>query len=955
MQAMSNMGINQRVLLLTVAPAIVIAVLLAGYLTITRIQDLDQALLERGEAIVRQLAPASEHGVFLGNKDFLFAIANAVIEERDVRSVSISDSNGRMLARSGPSFRRYDSPLPWLTGRGTSTVEPSQQPPLAHDPVTVTSRDGLSLLIYGPIYQSEVIVDDLGAFEDLGDPSTGRTPKHIGWVGLELSRASTLLKKDRVLRNSLLITISVLLISVLVGARLVRRVTAPIIELTGAVQRLENGELDTHVEVDSDGELGTLQKGINAMATTMQSARDDLQEQIDLATLELRETLDTVELQNAQLAISKKEALAASEVKSEFLANMSHEIRTPLNGILGYTNLLLKTALGEEQHEHAMTIKNSGEALLYIVNDILDFSKIESGQLELESVDINLLDCVEEVLDVMAPDAHEKGLELVYVLYSDVPPLVRGDPVRLRQVLANLVSNAVKFTSAGSVVVRIMREDETTGHIVLRFAVSDTGAGLSEPSQRRLFRAFSQADSTATRKFGGTGLGLVISKKLVERMHGQITLESELGKGTTVTFTVRCEKSDAAAAYSAGPRLQGVRALLYDAHPIMRLALLEDLSRWGVHVVDANDITRLTEILSGDASYDVAILGLSVDDRNIQQDRELVRLVGSRCGCAILVLASATTQSRLGHLSGMGISAFLSKPVHCEKLRHELETLVTGQPRPAPAPKIAPQHGGKASRLDAVRVLVAEDNEVSRRLAAYLLENQGAEVTVAVNGRQALEHISGQDFDLVLMDVHMPEIDGATVTSMVRAAERGIRHTPVVALTADALEGNRERFLEAGMDDYLSKPIDEESLYTVVERWVGARGRNGVRSKSAGNSALPVVQEGPAVLDKAQALKVTGGRTDLAGELLGMLLKDLEAYRDKLQRALAEEKLETIAELAHTLAGGAAHCGALALNASAKALEDSAINGHSGQVPVHLDQMYREMERLSKSVESAQV
>ncbi len=952
---MNHLGVKTRVLIFTLVPAFIIAALLTGYYTLSRIGELDQSLLERGAAIVRQLSPASEYGVFSGKRDFLQALANAAVEERDVRSVVFTDSDGRVLARSGPSFRPHESP--WR--RAEKTPKQGQHKPgtlteFSAFPLSVPSHDGRSIIFYGPILQREVIIDELGdfsAFDILGDSGSDETQKQIGWVSVELSRTSTLLEKNKALSNGLLLTLLVLAASAVVGVRMVRRVTDPIVRLTAAVERLEKDDLSTRVEETSGGELGTLEKGFNMMATTMQSAREDLHEQIEQATLELRETLNTVELQNAQLALAKKEALAASNVKSEFLASMSHEIRTPLNGILGYANLIMKTKLDGEQREYADTIKRSGETLLRIVNDILDFSKIESGKLELESVDIVLRDCVEDVLDLIAPNALEKGLELVYLIYSDLPPVVRGDPVRLRQVLVNLVSNGVKFTNAGSVVVRVMREDETRTHIVLRFSVSDTGIGLSEQDQRRLFRAFSQAEKNIGRKISGTGLGLVISKKLVERMHGQVSLDSEQGKGTTVSFTVRCEKSDSKTSRAQEARFQGSTALLYDAHPIMRLALLENLSRWGLEVTDASDPVKLAEIVQNGSIFDIAVLGLPMDDKNIGQALELVETVVLTCSCPILVLANTTEPSHLNHLTSMGVSATISKPVRSSRLQRQVEELLTGQPQSARSPVNMRQSPKTGVNLKGVRILVAEDNEVSRRLVAYLLENQSAEVAVAVNGRQAVERMAEKNFDIVLMDVHMPEMDGATVTAMLRAAERGLRHTPVVALTADAIEGNRERFLEAGMDDYLSKPIDEQALYLMVEKWVSADKQD--------DGPMPLTTEPPAeqeaplgrvVLDWSQALKATGGREELAGELLSMLIEETMEYRDKLEAAVNDHALDTLSSLAHTLAGGAAHCGATALWESAKRLEHAASVGQDTLVSQALDRLYLEMERLRDAV-----
>ncbi len=951
---MKSSGIKARMLFVALVPLVILSLLLTGHHIRSRFRDLDKSLVERGAALVRQLAPASEYGVFAGNEAFLLSLVNTIIEERDVRAVEIVDSDGRILARNGPSFRAHDvpSPLP-----GTAINVHIDRPGVSSDaPASLSyaaSQDGLSMMFQAPVLQNQYIVDEFGDFnkaEQFPDSEINPSTVELGRVRVELSRTSTLLQKDRLLRSSLFVTLSLLAVTIVALSWQVGRVTKPVRRLSAAARQLEEGELKGRLAETSGGELGILEKSLNAIAARQQQEQENVRQQVDRATLSMRETLETLEIQNAQLALAKKEALVASDVKSEFLASMSHEIRTPLNGILGYTELLLKAPLDEEQQSHAQTIKRSGESLLRIVNDILDFSKIESGNLELENVDILLRDCVEDVLELMAPNAHEKGLELVYVMYSDVPSVVRGDPVRLRQVLVNLVSNAVKFTDSGSVVVRIMREDETRSHMVVRFSVSDTGVGLSDEDRRRLFRAFSQAERNPAGKIGGTGLGLVICKKLVERMHGQIALESAQGKGTTVSFTVRCEKSRGAMQTPA-PSLRGRRALLFEAHPITRLSLLEDLTAWGLKVLDTGDARRLREAVKTKTGYHIAVLGLPAEEDNPAAARELVELVVQGCGCPVLALANTTEQSRLSALTRMGVSSALSKPVRIARLKGQVEYLLTGQPAATFAEDGSRPNAKPSSDLVGIRVLVAEDNEVSRRLAAYLLESRGADVTVAVDGREALERLVDHSFDIVLMDVHMPEMDGATVTSMVRSAEQGGRHTPVIALTADALEGNRERFLAAGMDDYLSKPIDEGSLFAMVKKWVGV-GRASASGHREDTEAAATSRDDrrPQVLDWEQTLRATAGNEQLASELLGMLLQETRVYPEKLQNALDDEQLAVIVELAHKLAGGAAHCAAQAVRASARLLEQAARKGDTALVSHRIAELDGELQRLRQAV-----
>ncbi len=939
---MKDWGIKTRMLVLALIPATVIALLLAGYYTFTRIQDLDLSLEERGEVIARQLAPASEYGVFSGNTDFLFSLANATIEESDVRCVSVRDSSGRALARSGPSMSPH------------GTVPPRQDGEVS----VVATDDGLGLVFTAPIYQTQVIVDDFGEPSGPGIGSDGHSRKSIGSVQVELSRSSTLLKKNQVLRNSALITCIVLLGSLALAMRVMRQVSVPIVRLTKAVQRLEEGDLETRVETQSGGELGTLEQGFNMMASTVQSARDDLREQVEQATRELREALDTMEVQNAVLAMAKKEALAASKVKSEFLANMSHEIRTPLNGILGYANLTLRTSLDDTQKEYVSSVRSSANALLEIVNDILDFSRIEADRLELEAVDFSLRECVEDVLDLLAPSAREKGLELVYFLYADVPATVRGDPTRLRQVLVNLFSNGVKFTDSGSVVIRVMLEEISSDHVMLAFTVTDTGVGLTEQQRMRLFRAFTQADSSPRRRVGGSGLGLVISKKLVEKMQGKITLDSQPRGGTTVSFTVRFQPAERREAdTTAVPLLEGRRVLFYEPHPMARLALREAMTRWGMVVEDTGDAARLLDLVRNGTSFRAAVLGLPLQEPIDDRMLDAVREAGSRLGCPV-VLLTGRGEPECHELLGDSITALcLLKPVRHGRLRHALLKVLTDRSDPdaAPAPGRVVVAAAPPS-LAGTRLLVVEDNRINRQLLVALLEHTGAEIEVAEDGRRALEQIAVKPFDLILMDVHMPDMDGMTVTSLLRSAERGSRRTPVVALTADAMEGSRERFLEAGMDDYLPKPIDENALYEILERWITQPAGPGSGHHSP--PVEPVAQDGapPArapVLDREAALRTTAGRQELATELLSMLMADLPSQQTRLKAALRVGNFAEAAHVAHTIAGGAAHCGARAMAAAAKSMEAAADAADREQAEHCLQTISTELHRLSEAVAGA--
>lgn len=526
-KVLNEWGIKTRVLFLTLVPTIIISLLLSAYFTSTRIQDLENALRDRGYTIALQLAPESEYGVFSGNAHILQRLANDALSEPEVRSVSIFNKDGHLLAHAG---HEHQTPTQIL-----SVTDQSHNIKMADT--------GSSLLFTVPVTIRDVIIEDFPNI-DTNYALPENQDRTLGWISIELGRMTTTIRQYQVLFACSIIVLIGLGISGIFAFRMGRDVTRPILQMVAAVEKIKNGNLDTRIYTNARSELRHLEAGINTMAASLKSAHDEMQQSVEQATADLRQTLETIEIQNIELEMARKEAETASRIKSEFLANMSHEIRTPLNGVIGFINLLMKTKLDARQSDYLSTIQKSATSLLSIINDILDFSKIEAGKLTLENVPTDLRECVEDALMIMAPTAQEKHLELVPMMYSDVPEKVMTDNLRLKQIITNLVNNAIKFTDSGSVIVRVMLEKEMEKEVILCVSITDTGIGLSKEEQKTLFKAFTQADATTTRRFGGTGLGLVISKRLVQQMKGEIDVESEPGKGSTFWFTFVAGKTD---------------------------------------------------------------------------------------------------------------------------------------------------------------------------------------------------------------------------------------------------------------------------------------------------------------------------------------------------------------------------------------------------------------------------
>ncbi|MEW6647325.1 MAG: response regulator [Pseudomonadota bacterium] len=788
---MKTWSITRKVLLLALVPGTVIALTLSAYFTSLQLRALDRALRDEGAVLATQFAPASEYGVVSGNQEMLARLATSMLQREDVVWIGVRDTQGAVYQQVGQV--RFD----W------------------HNIATNPDADGVcaestsSLLFCAPIRKTRLQVSD---FPDLDQERSGNDV--IGWVFVEMSTEANARRRIEVIAQSLVLTSLLLFITSLFAIFIGYQISRPIIAMTETVQKVARGNLDVRTQVNGGGEINSLAHGINGMIASLASGRDEMLRRIDHATAQLRETLSSLEQKNLALDEERMRAQAASHAKGQFLANMSHEIRTPLSGIIGMLALLEKTDLQPNQRAYVTNLSLAADALHTLLNDILDLSRIEAGKLQLLEQTFSPRQLLDEVALMLASSAHEKGLDLICHSAVDLPEQVRGDSLRLRQVLINLVSNAIKFTEAGSVVVRafsLPADSAPDARAWVRFEVEDSGIGIPADRQQSIFDSFTQIDSSNTRRYSGSGLGTTIARELVQLMGGRIGLFSAEGQGSLFWFELPL-LVEAAAPATAHQALNGSSLVIVQQDNEGRRALQDLAVRLGLDVKATADGAAVAGLI---AASTPPVLVMLVEHGREASWLDLARQLRSQKATARALLCHVTFFN--GDSDAGLFDSQMNKPVTLESLREGLQALLQHQPGPS-----AMQNG---TALPAVlpaatqrRVLVAEDNRINALVIRSFLEQAGHRVVWVENGADALAMLARGHFDLVLMDMRMPQVDGLEATRRWRMEEPAGQHTPIVALTANATVEDRERCLTAGMDAFLSKPVEQEQLLALLDR-----------------------------------------------------------------------------------------------------------------------------------------
>jgi CheY-like chemotaxis protein/HPt (histidine-containing phosphotransfer) domain-containing protein len=703
------------------------------------------------------------------------------------------------------------------------------------------------------------------------------------------------------------------------------------------------------------------------------------------ATLRTSLLQDKLTQGNRDLEAARLAAEAATRVKSEFLANMSHEVRTPMNGVIAMTGLLLESNLTTEQRELVETIRNSGDALLTIINDILDFSKIESGKLALEKQPFDIRTCIEDALDLLTPHAAEKRIDLAYQIDDDVPPMVIGDVTRLRQVLVNLLGNAIKFTPQGDVTVHVGIARLKTpapepgpppfdvmaeAPLELHFSVRDTGIGIPPDKMDRLFKSFSQVDTSTTRRYGGTGLGLAISKSLAELMGGRMWAESTVAKGSTFHFTVQAQPTPGAARtpLKGAPQLAGVRLLIVDDNPTNRRLLMVQARKWGMLPREVASGKEALQLIRQNEPFGLAILDMQMPEMDgLTLAAEIRRLRRSEAPPMILLTSMGATQEAFDSAASP-VAACLTKPIKQNQL-HEAMLHVLGGPKRSdrkvvPANKLDPT---LAQRLP-LHLLLADDNVVNQKVALRLFAQMGYRIDVAADGIEAIQAWESRHYDIVFMDVQMPEMDGLEATRCIRLRENELARTSnrkppitIIAMTASAMMGDRETCLKAGMDDYLSKPVRPEAVQAALLRW-GPIARNSLRQlvptpaiPGPGDTPLTTADPPPLlssaaqheqpVVDIERLIDLAGGEMGMC-ELTDLYLGQTTEQMESLKLAVEAGAVQEVERIAHKSAGASATCGMNAIVAPLRELERQGHEGKLSDAAALVSQASKELERI---------
>lgn len=874
---MKRLGIKYQLRITTLIPVFLVALLFAVFYNGQFNKDLNQHMSRLGEAYIRQLLPAAQFAMMRNDSRTLQGLINASTINPEIKALAFYNAKGELLAYRGGkhSIHKPFTP-PEFTG---DYIESKQIEPYAINftaPITIPKFNLYSKNGFKPSSDLVLQADDI-----------------LGWLSIDIDTQSMLIKRYQMYIVTIFITLFGLLISLTIHFFLSRRIYHPISRLRRSMKQILSNEFETHISKTSPGELGIIEKGCAHLQREYLNTIRDLNTHIEVATEDLQQSLELLEEKNIELSLEKKKCEEKSRQKSEFIANMSHEIRNPMNGVIGFTNVLLESKLDSLQLDYVKTIKSSAHDLLTIINDILDYSKMDAGKLHLDCIPLDIRACIDEVLALAAPNAHKKGLDLIPATEVNVPRKVLGDPIRIKQIITNLVSNAIKFTDHGYVLIRTTIEQESEKDYTLCLSITDTGIGISPEDQPKLFSAFNQADTTITRRFGGSGLGLVICKKLTEQMHGRISFTSEINKGSTFSVNIKLEKL---AAYEVekeqSHRFDGLKVICFDDNPLYLEAMCNGLGYWGMECIRVTAFNQLEKTFK--EHKDCALAFINVNEGCEKQVAQVLRKKSMPC---ILV-----SKWIIHNPQALGAKAFLFKPISIQKL-HEIIESVLNEASQTVAPDHELDNLRAQLRLSHPDVLIAEDNPVNRMLLTSLLQ-ENSNIETVDNGEEAVKICHSKRYNAILLDLQMPKLNGLDAARLIRNESMLNKQTPVIVISADSSHLSKDKLKKAGVDFCLQKPIDEKQLLTYLLRIVK-------RTKSD-------------AIDWQLCVQKVSGNKALAEEFLSRFVDELRKNREEFIQLLHEKDIQGLENAAHKLHGACCFCGVPHLQTQVIRLEKQA-------------------------------
>lgn len=889
---MHKISLKDWGILLTIVPTAIISIIVAGYLSYSRYHELDQFIYQRATSIIDPLAISTAVPLLTKNRDNLRTLIGFSHRSQSdiVKSIAIFTKDNQVFVTS---VYHGDTHI--------MRIKAGQSLP------TRTQYDDHGDFL---VYRSPIIDE----FTRNEDSTLQNTSDVIGYIAIQIDKSTIKYEQQRLLITTFFILLIGIIISAVFSIKLLNSVTRPIASMVLAVDRIREGKIESRISGQLIGELNFLKNGVNAMAQSLGDYQDEMQRSVDQATLDLRESLEQFEIQNVELDIAKRKAQDANKVKSEFLANMSHELRTPLNGVIGFTRQVLKTPLSDTQRDHLQTIERSAGNLLSIINDILDFSKLDAGKMVIENIPFSIRESVEETLTLLAPSAHMKNIELSLRISPQLPDSLIGDAMRIKQVLVNLASNAIKFTDKGSVDINIDGNVIAKNLYKMKVTVKDTGIGISGQQKNSIFEAFGQADKSVTRIYGGTGLGLVISQRLVSEMRGSIGFESIENEGSTFWFTIQCELNPIPSIEQPIPEsLINKNILYFEPHAASQLATTEILSSWQMNITCLTQHSEFETLLANKdkiSTFDYALIGHDVTPAALNELKALVFQLQDVIPSVHLAINSNSPSLHEALISS-GAKTCISKPVTLQRLSKTLVPLST--------PALAQSFDLPEQKVP-IKVLAVDDNDANLKLINELLLEQVHEVTTATDGAQAVELCRHEKFALIFMDIQMPVLDGISALSIIRQQTLN-EQTPVIAVTAHVLGEEKERLIEKGFNSFMTKPIDDAMLHHTIYEYCDANLFTNNKKQTSAPTQEVVQNKRPTIIDWPLALKRAGQKESLAKDMFIGLVNSLPESKTNISEALISQDIEQLKILIHKLNGACCYSGVPSLGKVTHELE----------------------------------